>query len=213
MKDEKLVAAVGATGNQGGSVARRLLEEGGWRVRCLTRDPDKPEARALRRLGAEVVRADLDDRASLDRALEGAYGAFSVQNYWKVGYEAEVRQGRTVADAARHARISHLVYSSVGGADRKTGLPHFESKWQIEAYLRELGLPVTVLRPVFFMDNFDGPNFEPALQEGKLAVSLRPETKLQMLALTDLLSFAQYVGREMAESRRLERSEGFSGQP
>ncbi len=202
---ERLIAVVGATGKQGGAVARALADEGGWSVRGLTRDLDKPEARALRQLGIEMVKADLNDRASLDRAFEGAYGVFSVQNYWTVGYDAEVRQGKTVADAARHARVDHLIYSSVGGADRQTGLPHFESKWEIENYIQELGLPTTVFRPVFFMQNFSGPNFAAALRKGKLVIALRPETKLQMLAVEDLGIFVaralglpkEFIGEEI----------------
>jgi len=91
----------GATGNQGGAVARALLAARGWKVRGITRDPNKPEARELARLGAEMVRADLYDSASLGRALEGAYGAFSVENFWVEGYEGEVRQGRNLANAAK----------------------------------------------------------------------------------------------------------------
>jgi uncharacterized protein YbjT (DUF2867 family) len=86
-----------------------------------------------------------------------------------------------------------LVYSSVGAAERSTGLPHFESKWQIENYILELGLPVTVSRPVFFMENFNGPYFKPALREGKLVVALGPETRLQMIALEDLGYFVAHA--------------------
>ena len=202
---DKLIVVAGATGNQGGAVARKLIEEGGWRVRGLTRDPSKPEAQALAALGDEIVKADLDDRGSLDRAFKGAYGVFSVQNFWTVGYEAEIRQGKAVADAVRDSHINHLVYSSVGAAERNTGLPHFESKWQIENYIRGLGLPVTVFRPVFWMDNFNGPNFKPSLREGKLVIALRPETRLQMIALEDigyLVAHAfgfpqQFIGEEI----------------
>jgi uncharacterized protein YbjT (DUF2867 family) len=186
MSDDRLIAVVGAAGNQGGAVARKLTDEGGWRVRGLTRDPDKPQARALANIGVELVKADLDDRRSLERAFQGAYGVFSVQNFWTVGFDAEVRQGKNVADAARSAGIDHLVYSSVGAAERSSGLPHFESKWQIENYIQGLGLPTTVIRPVFFMENFNRPPLQAALREGTLTMTLRPETRLQMLALEDL---------------------------
>ena len=193
MADEKLIAVVGATGNQGGAVARKLVQEGGWRVRGLSRDLDKPEARALADLGVEMVRADLDDRGSLERAFDGAHGVFSVQNFWQVGFEREIRQGKDVADAARAVGVAHLVYSSVAGAERNSGLPHFESKWQIENYIRDLGLPVTIFRPVFWMDNFSGPNFRPGLREGKLVLALRPETKVQMIALEDIGYFVAHA--------------------
>src|SRR5690242_20666201 len=126
--DNWIILVTGATGQQGGAVTRHLLAQG-RRVRALTRAPDKPAARALAGQGAEVVQGDLYDRASLDRALRDVYGVFSVQNFWlpDVGYEGEVRQGKTLADAAKAAGVQHFVYTSVGGAERHTGLSHFES--------------------------------------------------------------------------------------
>jgi uncharacterized protein YbjT (DUF2867 family) len=115
MESGRTVLVSGATGQQGESVARELLERG-FGVRALTRDPEKPAAKELAERGAEVVRGDLDDRSSLERALEGVYGVFSVQNFWEAGYEGEVRQGTHLADAAKEAGVSHLVYSSVGSA-------------------------------------------------------------------------------------------------
>src|SRR5512133_711119 len=116
-RENKIIVVTGAAGKQGGAVARHLLSKG-WKVRGLTRDLNKPAAQALRSAGAEMVRADNDDRVSLDRAMQGAYGAFSVQNFWipGVGAEGEVRQGKNVADAAKAAGIRHFVYSSVGAA-------------------------------------------------------------------------------------------------
>jgi len=106
---ERRVLVTGATGNQGGAVADHLLKGGEFAVRALTRDPEKPAARALAGRGAEVVEGDLDDRASLDRALAGVYGVFSVQNFWETGYEREVEQGERMADAARDAEVDHSV--------------------------------------------------------------------------------------------------------
>ena len=101
-----------------------------------------------------MVEGSFDDRASLDAALGGAYGAFSVQNFMTAGGpDGEVRQGTAFADAANDAGVEHFVYSSVGGAEKDTGIPHFDSKWEIEQHIRALGLPTTVLRPVFFMNN------------------------------------------------------------
>jgi uncharacterized protein YbjT (DUF2867 family) len=124
---ERLILVCGATGKQGGAVARSLLDRG-FRVRGLTRDPQKPDAQALVKQGAEVVQGDMEDRSDMGRALEGAYGVFSVQNFWETGYDREVQQGKTVADAAKAAGVEHFVYSSVGSAHRQTGIPHFESK-------------------------------------------------------------------------------------
>ena len=90
--EQRLILVCGATGSQGGAVARSLLDRG-FRVGALTRDPQKAEARALADRGAEVVQGDMDDRSSVDRALEGAYAVFSVQNFWEAGYDQEVQQG------------------------------------------------------------------------------------------------------------------------
>ena len=145
MSEQLTVLVIGATGKQGGAVARYLLKDG-WDVRALVRDPNKDEAQALLKQGAELVQGDLYDRASLDAALKGAYGAFGVTNYWlpDVGYEGEIKQGKLLADAAKGADIQHLVYTSVGAAHRGMGQRHFDSKWTVEQYLKEVGLPHTI---------------------------------------------------------------------
>ena len=117
--NDRIIAVTGATGQQGGAVARKLLAEG-WKVRALTRDANKPAAQELASFGAEVAAGDMEDRAQLDAAFQGAYGVFSVQNFWlpNVGFEGEIRQGKNVADAAKAAGVQHLVYSCVGGTAR-----------------------------------------------------------------------------------------------
>jgi uncharacterized protein YbjT (DUF2867 family) len=186
---EKTILVSGVTGQQGGAAARHLLACG-WRVRGLSRDLGKPAVQALRDAGAEVVQGNLEDRASLDAALEGIYGVFSVQNFWlpNVGFAGEVRQGKALADAAKAANVQHFVYSSVGGAERNTGIPHFESKWQIENHVRRLELPATILRPVAFMENF---NWSRALiLNGKFAgFPLRRDKTLQLIAVDDIGAF------------------------
>jgi uncharacterized protein YbjT (DUF2867 family) len=188
-KGESVILVTGATGRQGGAVARQLASRG-WRVRALVRDPQKPAAHALAELGVEVVTGDLDDRASIEQALKGVAGIFSVQNFWETGAAREVAQGKTLADAAKAAGVEHFVYSSVGAADRRTGLAHFESKWEIEQHIRKLGLPATILRPVFFMENFAAPNFRSAILQGTLTLALRPHKTLQMIAVEDIDAFA-----------------------
>src|SRR5215203_3982024 len=180
---QQVIVVTGATGNQGGGVARALLDDG-RSIRVLTRSPDKPAARALAEAGAEVVQGDLDDRGSLDRALEGAYGVFSVQDVWEHGHEAEVRQGNELADAAGEAGVQHFVYSSVGGAERQSGVAHFESKWVVEQHIRSLGLPATILRPVFLMENFRQPQYRAALN-GVFPIALDPDKPVQMIACED----------------------------
>lgn len=157
-----VVAVTGATGRQGSAVVRALLARG-WQVRGLTRDPRRPRARALAALGAEMVQADMDEPASLDRAFAGAHGVYSVQNFMISGLEGEVRQGRNVGTAALRAGVDHLAYGSAGTGERGTGVGSWESKLEVEDHLHELGLPVTVLRPAAFMELMTDPAFYPAV--------------------------------------------------
>ena len=192
MNNERVILVAGATGQQGGAVARHLLG-GGWKLRAMTRDPGKPSAQALVKAGVEVVQGNYQDRESLERALEGVYGAFSVQTPWGQdpirGAENEERQGKTFADAAKAAGVQHLIYSSVGGAERNTGIPHFESKWHIEEHIRALGLPHTILRPVAFMENF-GWSREQIFKGILPGFGLPPEKTLQLIAADDIGAFA-----------------------
>jgi uncharacterized protein YbjT (DUF2867 family) len=146
-----VVVVTGATGRQGRAVGRALLAAG-WPVRAMTRHPGRSVARALADAGAQLVVADMEDPASLDRAFAGAYAVYSVQNYMTSGLDGEVRQGRNVGDAALRAGVRHLVQGSAGTGERGTGVGSFESKVDIEDHLAELGLPVTVLRPTAFME-------------------------------------------------------------
>lgn len=184
--NNKIIAVTGATGQQGGAVARKLLAEG-WQVRALTRDINKPAAQELKALGAELVAGDMDNRAELDAAFQGVYGVFSVQNFWlpTVGFENEIKQGKAVADAAKAAGVQHLVYSSVGSAHRGLGQKHFESKWIIEQYIHTLNIPYTILRPVAFMDNH---NWSRAyILNGTFSGNgTRPDKATQIIAVEDI---------------------------
>jgi uncharacterized protein YbjT (DUF2867 family) len=151
----RLILVSGATGTQGGAVARALIERG-FAVRGLTRNPDSERARALSALGAEMVRGDFEDTASLDAALAGTYGAYSVQQYRGIGVEAEIRQSKAFADAAKRAGVRHFVYSSVLFAHLGTRVPQFDSKVDIEEYIQSIGLPYSFVRPASFMSNFEG---------------------------------------------------------
>jgi uncharacterized protein YbjT (DUF2867 family) len=179
---ERFILVIGATGNQGGAIARHLLQRGNFKVRAFVRDSNKPAAQALKQAGAELVAGDLNDRTSLDRALQGAYGVFSIQNF-QDGLDTEVHQGKTVADAAKAAGAQHFVYSSVGSAERNTGIPHFDSKFQVEEYIRAIALPYTILRPVFFFYNYNA--MRPMVEQGTLSQPLSPNTKLQQLSEED----------------------------
>lgn len=198
MTTDKTILVLGATGNQGGATARALLSRG-WTVRALVRDPGRPAARALEERGAELVQGDLADAASLRRAAEGAHGIFSVQ---PLAHEpetlaAEVRHGKAVADVAGEAGVAHLVYSSVGGAERKTGIDHFETKAEIERHIERRGLPATVLRPVFFMDNLL--YFAKAGDERVLSLPVEPHRPMQFVASEDIGAFAADAFERPAE--------------
>jgi uncharacterized protein YbjT (DUF2867 family) len=186
MKDEMSVLVTGATGRQGGAVARELLARG-YNVRAMTRKPDSPEAHRLAALGAEIVEGDFNRTASLVSAIGGIWGVFAVQNTWEAGVEQEEEQGKGFAKTCRDCGVTCYVYSSVGSAHRHTGIPHFDNKWRIEETIRKLGFPsFTILRPVFFMENFLAPALRSGLEEGRLTLSLKPTTPLQMIAVDDI---------------------------
>ena len=180
MAGEKTILITGATGQQGGAVLRHLKDKG-FNLRAMTRNPDSDKAKTL---GVETVKGDLDDEASLKAALDGAWGVFSVQNTWEAGVEKEEEQGKRLAKLAREAGVQHFVYTSVGSAERNTGIPHFDNKWRVEETVRGLDFPGhVIIRPVFFMENLPSPWF---LNGDKLVTALKPETKLQMVAVDDI---------------------------
>jgi uncharacterized protein YbjT (DUF2867 family) len=156
-----VISVCGATGRQGGAATRSLLGAG-WRVRALTRRPNRRRARALADLGADVVRADMNDPASLRAAFDGAHGVYSVQNGLKSGFDKEVVQGRNVADAAKDVGVRHLVYGSAGTGE-PTGVPSWESKLAVEEHMQRLDLPFTILRAMAFMELMTDPSFFPAV--------------------------------------------------
>jgi uncharacterized protein YbjT (DUF2867 family) len=186
------VVVAGATGRQGGALARTLLDRG-HRVRALTRRPGSRAAADLRALGAGVYQADLDDGAAVQRAAEGADAFFLVATPYEAGVEAEVRQARTAAWAARDAGVKHLVYSSVASADQRTGIPHFDSKREVEVYIQGLGVPYTIVGPVFFMENLLGPGFVEGLRAGTLSMPLPASRPLQLVAVEDIAGFVCVV--------------------
>jgi uncharacterized protein YbjT (DUF2867 family) len=192
------VAVAGATGQQGGAVVRALLGRG-HTVRALTRKPRSQAASNLRALGADVRPADLDDGETVERAVEGADAFFLVATPFEEGIQAEVHQGYTAALAAREAGVKHLLYSSVASADRSTGIPHFDSKADVETFVRKLGMPFTIIGPVFFMENLLGPMSLPGLRAGILAMPLPADRPLQMIGVEDIAGFARIVIERRSE--------------
>jgi len=201
MPTSRKILITGATGQQGGAVAAALAG-GGFELLGMTRKPDSPAAQALKQKGVTLVQGDLDDAASLTKALAGAWGVFAVQNTWEAGVEKEEEQGKRIAKLAREAGVQHFVYSSVGSAHRATGIPHFENKWRVEETVRSLGFPShVILRPVFFMENILGPWF---LNGDKIYGALKPTTVLQMIAVRDI---GVYGARAFTDAARLNRRE------
>jgi uncharacterized protein YbjT (DUF2867 family) len=185
---DKTIVVTGATGNQGGATARHLLADG-WQVRALVRDESSPAAAALAAAGAELVRGDLDERASVDAAVRGSYGVYSVQS----ANPNEIAQGMNVADAAKAAGVQHLVYSSVGGMQSQNDFYVGRGwgpidKWQIEEHIRNLGLPATILRPAGFMEDFVSP--ARFFQDGSLNVPWHDDLVMQLIAIDDTGAFA-----------------------
>ncbi|MFP8957872.1 NmrA/HSCARG family protein [Natrialbaceae archaeon A-CW3] len=180
------ILVIGSTGTQGGAVARHLLERD-VNVLALTRDSDQGEARELADQGAEVVERTISSKNNVEALIEDADGVFLMTNFWEHGYDDEVEQGTNVVELAADVGVDHLVFSSVGGADRDTGIPHFDSKWEIERRIDELDVPATVVRPVFFAQNFEG--FRESIEDGNLALGLEPRTPLQVLDIEDLGAF------------------------
>jgi uncharacterized protein YbjT (DUF2867 family) len=180
----KIILVTGATGQQGGAVARALLSKG-QKIRVMSRTPEK--ASALAKAGAEVVKGNLTNSSDLESTLRGVHGVFAMSTPFEAGLDQEVRQGIMMADAAKQAGVAQYVYTSVGSAHRNTGIPHFESKWKVEQHIRQIGLPATVLRPVWFMENFT--TFSKPSSEGVLMMPMRADKKLAMVALRDIGEF------------------------
>lgn len=203
---ERWVLVLGATGRQGGTVARHLLERG-WAVHAFVRDPGKAGAQELASRGAVLVQGSLDDPASVRKAMTGAYGVFSVFTPTHGnGLDGEERHAALVAEAAREAGVAHLVHSSVGGVENPGGVGWRETKLEVERTVRSAGLPTTFLRAVYYMENFL--DLPPVLDaEGTLVLSrgLLPTTTLQIIASRDIGWFAadafddpdRFIGAEL----------------
>jgi uncharacterized protein YbjT (DUF2867 family) len=187
---QKVFAVVGATGRQGGATARALLAAGAG-VHALLRDPNSATALDLAERGAVITVGDLDDGTSLRAAFTGVDGIFAMTTYaGERGTDGEVTHGMAIADAAIDAGVTHVVYSSVGGAERHTGIPHFESKRRVEEYLTSLDLSATFVRPTFFMENFL--RAKPQIDNGTLVMRmpLPADLAMQMIATDDIGAIA-----------------------
>ena len=180
------VLVVGATGNQGGAVVDHLLaSEASFDVRGLTRDASSDAARALAERGVTMVEGDLDDPETLREPVADADAVFAVTNFWTQGHDRQVQQGKNVADVAAEEGVEQFVLSGVGSHDENTGIPHFDSAAEIDRHVRELDLPWTVLKPVFFFENLEA-FAEDIVEDGRIALPLEEGVGLQMVSTDDL---------------------------
>ncbi|MFJ5986219.1 NmrA/HSCARG family protein [Lentzea sp. NPDC092896] len=202
------IAVFGGTGKQGGSVVDALLSRGA-QVRALVRDPGSDRARALAGRGVELARVEIGDAASLSAGLEDVDAFFFMttpEGHTLADIDGETRQGIALVDAAVTATVPHVVFSSVGGAERDSGVPHFESKRRVEEHLQRSGLRATIVRPVAFMDNFAfmGPNVE--IGEIVLRWPLPDHIPLQLVAVRDIgqISASLLLGTAQAPGGTIE---------
>jgi uncharacterized protein YbjT (DUF2867 family) len=188
MAQKLTVVVTGSTGKQGGAVARGLLERG-HKVRAVTRDLNSSQAKLLAKAGATLVTASLEDTAAIMKALEGATSLFAM-TMPSGGAEAETRQGIAAADAAKAAGV-HLVFTSVGNANRQTSIPHFDSKYEVEKHIDKIGVRATILAPVAFMENLYF--IKEQLAKGTYASALSPTRALAQIAVADIGAVAVRV--------------------
>ena len=198
------VLVTGATGKQGGHLVRELLARG-HAIRALTRKPDSAGAAALAARGVTVVTGDFEDQGSLERAARGVDTIFAMSTPFESGATTETREGINIVRAASAAGVgvSHLVYSSVAGADRATGIPHFDSKFEVEKEIGRSGVPFTIVAPVFFMENFLADWMAAGIAKGSIAMALPATRRLQQIAVADIAQFTALV---------IERRGSFLGQ-
>jgi len=202
MSSKLTVLVTGATGKQGGHLVRELLARG-HSVRAFTRKPESPAATALAARGVTIVTGDFEDQRSLERAARGVDTVFAMATPFESGEQAETREGINIVRAALAVGVSHLVYSSVAGADRATGILHFDSKFEVEKEIRRSGVPFTIVAPVFFMENFLADYMLAGLAQGSISMALPATRRVQQIAVDDIAQFTALV---------IERRESFLGE-
>ena len=185
----KRILVTGATGQQGGAVVEALLDKG-HQIFALTRNPDSARAIKLTARGVDVVRGDLDHPAAIRDTLENIDSLFLVGSPFEAGVDAETKQGINVTNAAITAGVSHVVYTSVADADKKTAIPHFDSKFKVEQHLVASGVAYTIIAPAFFYDNMMAPFVLPGLKEGAFAQALPANVKLQSISVKNIGEYA-----------------------
>ncbi|MEM7367831.1 MAG: NmrA/HSCARG family protein [Bacteroidota bacterium] len=185
MQTNRQVFVFGATGQQGSSLIEALLPDG-HHITGLSRNPDSPKAQALRSQGIQMKKGDFTDEAALTELMQGMDTVFFMTTPFEKGTEHETQQGITVANAAKQAGVGHLIYSSVGGANLGTGIPHFDSKYLVEQHIQSLGIPYTIIAPVYFMENAISPWSLEALKEGVIRQAMPGDRLLQQVSVKDI---------------------------
>lgn len=187
---KKSVVICGATGKQGKAVLTALRRDPSFDIRALVRNPESPSAQDLKNSGITLIKGDFADKTSLVRAFQGNWGVFIVtvpEPFNHAGCQKEIKQGKDAVDAAKEANVSFVVMSSVGSADKHTGVAHFDSKYQVEQHLKSSGLKYSIIRPVAFMDNIEMPEME--LKQGVYSNLTNPGVKLDYIAVDDIGEF------------------------
>ena len=195
-QNQQTVFVTGATGRQGGAVAKSLLKRGFY-VKALARDPASPKAQHLQQLGAEIIAGDLNKPDSFAGELKNADAVFCVLTF-KNGIDTEIKQGYTLASLAKENNIRHYLYSSVIAAELHTGIPHWESKYQIENYIRKIGLPHTIIRPSSLYENFLIPQLKKRILKGKFLSPIDRNRIQQFISVKDIgeISASIFMNRE-----------------
>lgn len=205
--ENKTILVAGITGRQGGAVAKNLIKNG-WKVRGLTRSPQGKLALKLKDLGIEVVAGDMKDVEGLTRIMEGCHGVYSLQNYFEGGAQNEMLFGKNMATAAKRAGVKHFVYGSVQNCDQQTGVEHFETKHQIELFIKSLEIPFTIVRAVAFMENYYIRDVYKRIIGGQLADALPADKRFQLIATDDL---GKYVAAIFARKDLLGKTVDVAG--
>lgn len=204
MTNNKIIFVTGGTGNQGGAVARSLSQHG-FTVKVLTRNPNSAKSLRLKKLNIELVKGNLNNADTYREHLRDVYGIFSVQSF-EEGVDKEINQGITLATLGKEQGIKHFLYSSVVGAPLNTGVPHMDSKFKIENYIKQTGLPFTIIRPTSLFENFLIPQVKKGILKGKLIQPINRDTIQQYIAAEDIgnaavkifLNSHEYLGRTIS---------------
>jgi uncharacterized protein YbjT (DUF2867 family) len=184
MEPHKTFFVTGASGNQGSATARNIAQNG-FKVKALIRNPASAAAEKLKHPNIEIVQGDLNDPLSYKSHLKNIDGAFALFTFIK-GVKNEIWQGKSFVDSAKEMNVPFILYSSVIGADSGSGIPHWESKNEIEQYLKNSGISYTIIRPSYFYQNFLFPEVHKRILKGKLVTPVRKDKVFQLISTDDV---------------------------